>query len=1096
MFTEEDEYYLRAYMLLLKGGGLMLKETFYKELRKAGGNLDLLLKQHERKLKHLFVKKQQEKLFPDTGVTDVGTWDLATLITVLLTVFKQSLTDGVKNNLKSIRYVRNMFYAHISVSLSADQYEKIRKELQNALTSLSTGLSEKLKDECFKVIQECTTGPITPSCIAELTKQTKVFKVDGFREFFFQCLSFRPLLNIALGESKDIYIGDIIHTACRNAIKEVENKNDYPEIRSAIQQMLKTMPMPVVRCEKSTDVSDDNARSPQRRPSKSTDEAQAVPDELEDDPFTRQLYENALKEGTEVDNTIRVMVVGCYGQGKTSLVRNLLKLPIGRVESTDGIEVQKCVAISDTEWKPPDEVDSEGEEIRRLVNIAKGTRTHESVLEDQSQPLHLKLEDSGISGPGEDYDYPSTENEVEYIDEQHMLHKKMKFSNTDLDHGQFKSEKYHQPQASSSDRSVSFQANKSNIRFQNLSKFKSELMRYETDSNKPDVSTTIRIWDFGRQFVYYATHQIFHSRQAVYILVFSLEKDLDTIINDDEFPLHKKTLRDYMKFWVGSIDSFVGSVDGHDPPIILVGTHMDKLKAGANIEHCFEDIRQTFEDRICLNHIQPEDFAVSNMTLTDDGIEQLRRSILDIKKNQKKRHLPAKWIPLEKDLQSQKKSIVSFDEVIEIDSRNEFPICSKEHDDTFDQIKLFLSYQHATGSICYFDEGDLARYVVLKPQFLIDAFRCIITSKQFCKVRPKMRKLWNKLYDTAILEPELLEEVWAQSGNEEFIKYKEILVEFLKKHRIISDMVSYNESTNSYQPLRSYIVPSFLKVQADDSMLRAFCKDKTSSKVALGFNVVNESILPILYQQCLAAVVSRWPLIKFDGCFIIYNDVVACELNFDHAGLLMMNENRLEILVVSLCPSDDVSANICDMFRRYIELVINTEMNKYQRQKTNESRFATNLVVRCFHIEHGFKGSKETCDFKSLISRDKCPCPDRKSHCFKARDIRDEWYLSETKPERAPKKRLTRKGYSTLSMAIGQGWKQIGLQLGLHEIELQHIEMNNQTVDMQIYQMLLKWDMKEDDKATLDVLVTAISNCSRECVNVDWDVLRNLINGF
>ncbi|XP_053391146.1 uncharacterized protein LOC128553975 [Mercenaria mercenaria] len=814
-------------------------------------------------------------------------------------------------------------------------------------------------------------------------------------------------------------------------------------------------------------------------------QAEAIPDELEDDPFTRQLYENALKEGTEIDNTIRVMVVGCYGQGKTSLVRRLLKLPIEKVESTDGIEVQKCVAVSDTEWTPQDVVVSEDEEIRRLVSIAKGSPTHESDIEEQSPSLHLKLEDSEISGPDEDNDYPSTGKEIENIDEQHILQENLKLSNTDLDQGQFKSEKYQPLKASSPNKSISFQT---------LRKFKSELIKYETNDNRPDVRTTIRIWDFGGQFAYYATHQIFHSRQAVYILVFSLEKDLDTIIKDDEFPLHKKTLRDYMKFWVCSIDSFVGSVDGHDPPIILVGTHMDKLKAGTNIDYYFEDIRQTFEDRLCLNHIQPADFAVSNTDSTDDGIEQLRRSILDIKKNQKKRHLPAKWIPLEKDLQSHRKSIVSFDEVIEIDSKNEYPICSKEHGDKFDQIKLFLSYQHAIGSICYFDEGDLARYVVLKPQFLIDAFRCIITSKQFCKVRPRMRKHLNKLYDTARLEPELLEEVWMHSGNEELMKNKEILVEFLKKHRIISNMVSYDESTN--QEVHDYIVPSFLKVQADDSMFEAFCEGKTSSQVALGFKVVNESILPVLYQKCLAAVVSRWPLIKFDGHFIIYNDVVACELDFDHAGLLMMNENRLELLVVSLCPCDGVSANICDMFRRYIELVISTEMNRYHGKETKESRSVTNLVFRCFHIEHGFKGSREICDFESLNLRDKCPCPDKISHCFKARDIQKEWYSSDTEPEKVPKKRLTRKEYSTLSMAIGQGWKQIGLQLGLNEIELQHIVMNNQTVDMQIYQMLLKWDKKENDKATLDVLIKAIANCSRECVNVNWDVLRNVINGY
>ncbi|XP_053391008.1 uncharacterized protein LOC128553847 isoform X2 [Mercenaria mercenaria] len=172
MITEEDEYYLRASILLLKGGRLMSQETLNEKVRKAGEDLDVLLKQHKRKFKHKLVKEQRSKLFPDAGVTDVETWDLAMLTTVLLTVFKHSLNDDEKNDLKSIKCMRDEIYAHTySSSLNADQYEEIRKELENALTSLSKRLSEKLKDSCSKIIQECTTGPISPSLIAELTKQ-------------------------------------------------------------------------------------------------------------------------------------------------------------------------------------------------------------------------------------------------------------------------------------------------------------------------------------------------------------------------------------------------------------------------------------------------------------------------------------------------------------------------------------------------------------------------------------------------------------------------------------------------------------------------------------------------------------------------------------------------------------------------------------------------------------------------------------------------------------------------------------------------------------------------------------------------------------
>ncbi|XP_053408298.1 uncharacterized protein LOC123560067 [Mercenaria mercenaria] len=273
MITEEDEYFLRASMLVLIGGRLVSKETLYKELRKAGGNLDVLLKQHERTFKHKFVKKQRKKLFPAAGVTDVETWDLAMLTTVSLTVFKKSLRDDEKNDLKSIRCMRDEIYAHTySSSLSADQYNEIRKELQNALTSLSNGLSKKLKDDCFKIIQECTTGPISPSFQEEFTKQledtepsfqNEVNKLRNQNEFLsemkrdimdklnnlsltedrsekiIKVIDNEVTLSGAVNESKGIdFVERIITTVINKAIKKVGNENDCQRIRSVVDNIL------------------------------------------------------------------------------------------------------------------------------------------------------------------------------------------------------------------------------------------------------------------------------------------------------------------------------------------------------------------------------------------------------------------------------------------------------------------------------------------------------------------------------------------------------------------------------------------------------------------------------------------------------------------------------------------------------------------------------------------------------------------------------------------------------------------------------------------------------------------------------------------
>ena len=68
-----------------------------------------------------------------------------------------------------------------------------------------------------------------------------------------------------------------------------------------------------------------------------------------------QLFENALKDGKEKVYSIRVMVVGHQGVGKTTLIKRLLgkDVNISEIQSTEGIDVHlHCcdVSLSSHEW--------------------------------------------------------------------------------------------------------------------------------------------------------------------------------------------------------------------------------------------------------------------------------------------------------------------------------------------------------------------------------------------------------------------------------------------------------------------------------------------------------------------------------------------------------------------------------------------------------------------------------------------------------------------------------------------------------------------------------------------------------------------------
>jgi hypothetical protein len=561
-------------------------------------------------------------------------------------------------------------------------------------------------------------------------------------------------------------------------------------------------------------------------------------------------------------------------------------------------------------------------------------------------------------------------------------------------------------------------------------------------------------------------------------------------------------MRDYLKFWVASVNSYVGSSDGMKPAIVLVGTHRDKLDAGHNSEDYFEQVRQLFDHSICINHIQPEHFAIANTSGSESEINALRTHISRLGQRQLEKIMPAKWILLEKALKINKqKKIITIDKLKQIDSETDSPLQTDNSTETMDQIKLFLSYHHAKGTFCYFDEDNLSNHVVLDPQFLVDAFRCVITSEKFCIVRPKLRHVWKELCNTAILRPELFDEVWRQDKDNNFYEFKHLLIEYMQKHNILAEALAYNlDSEPAVRPLGYFIVPSLLKASSlSADTIRSYLEGKQLSTVSLCYRFENETLTHFIFQACLAGIIGRWPLAKYIKTHVLFDHVAACDIEPRHAGVLMLSENKIELLVVSLCPPDNVKADVCDMFRRYVEAIMMKKMHKLPTNMHEGTFFSR--AARCLHKDHGTKGSDGTFNIVAVdnipsTNDENIPCPDRRSHCLQMHSIVNEWFMPNIEQDKVPKRKLSKKEYSTLAMSIGDGWKLIGLQLGLDNVDLDQICMNENDACMRIYNMFLKWDNKEADAATLDVIVQAITKFSPEPVHVKLDVLKNIINRF
>ncbi|XP_060589589.1 uncharacterized protein LOC132744824 [Ruditapes philippinarum] len=565
-------------------------------------------------------------------------------------------------------------------------------------------------------------------------------------------------------------------------------------------------------------------------------------DELGFDPLDKQLFIHALKEGNESDNLIRVMVVGNFNQGKTSLTRRLLELPMENIESTDGIDIHAANCENNVTWKTTCSHAAEIKGARRLANIIKqGIKTiyNTETLDDGNE----QEDDMMLQGEYNDADDKDAAS-FEYNDKRGSLDKRENQGdclesvlNKDISKtsvSETSSEGYSDiEECFTSDPDVSEERAIINglvlhIKAVDLLSEFTEKLKDENYnvSNQNDNGINVNIWDFGGQFIYYATHQIFHSRDAIYLLVFDLTKDLDSIVEDEDFPDRKFDMRTCLKFWIMSVHAFVGTKDGKEPKIILVGTHKADCISKSDIEKKFDDVYDLFLKSKARNHIYKIPFAIENTDPNDPGVTELKRAIFEIGSgNAKTSKVPAKWIQLEEALKGNKENrkILKYKDVQNIDKSTDLPINDEE------QLKLFLKYHHAKGTIVYFDEEKLRDFVVIDPQFLVDAFKCIITSKRFCKWRSDIHVLWEKLIETAVLDKYLLNSIWEHDDKNRFMEHRDILLAFLQRHRILAEMQVIDEITCDARGTGKYIVPSLLKSQGDQSILKKCVEGKNYS---------------------------------------------------------------------------------------------------------------------------------------------------------------------------------------------------------------------------------------------------------------------------
>ena len=531
-----------------------------------------------------------------------------------------------------------------------------------------------------------------------------------------------------------------------------------------------------------------------------------------------EAYNKALTKGKARVKRVPIMLIGQDYSGKTSLKNSLLGKPFNPDEdSTVGIDVDPShFKVTTQIWKAGENSgNAQGTDAVEALSFEHHTaRLVAEHLKEEKKHVHevgsMKVMKSGssdvsslsnsalLSSPSSDTSRSSTE----FIDDGKRV--------PDASSDPTLRGKEHPPLASTK------------IPDEVATLIKKLLQEVEKVSDEEDIYSVL--WDFGGQNVYYATHPLFITARAMYLLVFDLSRDpherAKPVVKQG---MYKKILDshgakvnlDYLNFWMTSVaslgapdeyqDEWLDFVGVNIPPVFLVCTHADKPYDGADPFALAREVLGSLQTKPYKSQLYDDVFVVDN---TKSGVEsecsevkRLREQVLAVAKKlpQMKEAIPIKWLKYEKTLQVTLKEghkWISLEMAKQIASE----VCTIDDEQEF---LTLLNFLHDQRILIHFDDTSVLNHlVVLDTQWLVDVFKKVITVKP-CDHEREFKDLWCRLESTGILDERLLKHEWSPLLDQQ--ETCASLIEIMEKFSLLCPWPLSDASCG-----RQYLVPSML----------------------------------------------------------------------------------------------------------------------------------------------------------------------------------------------------------------------------------------------------------------------------------------------
>ncbi|XP_069112175.1 uncharacterized protein [Argopecten irradians] len=474
-----------------------------------------------------------------------------------------------------------------------------------------------------------------------------------------------------------------------------------------------------------------------------------------------------------------------------------------------------------------------------------------------------------------------------------------------------------------------------------------EIMDTKTDE---PMKGFITIYDFGGEEVFYNTHHCLMSDNMVFVLVVDVAMCLD--------PYKSKEGYDRIEFWLRSFATYAvdHAVSGEGtPPVILIGSHLDVVSPDKETQNkAFVKVLKKLYDnpqlrKIMETHVQ-DMYPISHLNDSSKNhsmYEIIWKRLVEIAPLQSRwgKPVPARWLALEHQIVKCKRKgdvILTYNALKEINSKSAVPLAEEDIPDFLRNLQLAGTF------LCFDHEGENA-FVILKPQWIINAFRSIITDPKFtAALTTKLKLQWTQYERSGEIKIDFIRRLWGLHEGSDFLSDEKRIFRAMETLGLLAKPLSDEPN----EDIDYYIVPSMLQ-PAKPEIVRSLLEDpETIITVTLCLKFDNPFIPQAVWDKMIATCIHRFQGLQeygHDGTDFFQRGFVCLSVDFQWNMIINCSKNVMKVTMFKKDKDPPVptgaGVNLLGILQFHLNRIL--ELNhqshlRYQFYLHNDYRFTDN----------------------------------------------------------------------------------------------------------------------------------------------------------